>query len=1128
MDPQYIINVLAGTLDASKATREAAEAALKQIWQTQGCTTAILSILAANVDKRYRQSMGVNLKNNIRMLCRTIGNDEKVQFRGTLLKMLFVETDSSVRDIFGESLRVLAEIDLPDVRGMANNWPDLIPNIMAAMSSNDLLQIFNSLFLFRKIIKNLQFKRSSERGALDDLIAQSFPVIQGRLRQCIAMNQPEVAHILRLSLKIFHSSVVFSLPEGVQGNITHPVVDFQLWFEVMNALLAKRLPEGSEGVEPTGQPTDPDDRNQWVWWKVKKWASRTILHFQARYVLHTEDKYRSISQTFISTYTDGFLKTAMSLLHEKSKGQYLSNEVFRNCVVYVTNCVEISSSFKSLVKDHIDFLVFQVVFPTLLLNQSDLDAMKEEPATFIRSMDCQPEDWIDPRSSCVTLLQTLASTRQKYALPVILARVQQILTDYSNSDVQSKNYYHKDGAISIISLLFTTFKKSKSYKHLVEPFVLSNVVPELQSPVPFLRFRACWSIEQFPKNSIKTAGQPTVIVQALVTLLRSDPEVATRAKAAVAIQRMLKYQEVKDCLRPHIKLLVQEYFKIMQEVENDNVLSALQSLVFTYKENMAEIAIDMVGSLAQMFVGYFNDANRATSEDQDYAAMYECECLQTIQHVISCVYKRPEVLVSLEQFVCPLSSVILESIVKGGQSGQDGLEDNSSKSLEYLDNVCDMLFILSNHSKALSPSLWQCCQLLMKTGLDTNGGFDYLSDIVPIVLNFMRRDMHTFLRMEGNVTTFFEVVKKLVTYDDYHEGTYEMEWNLSLLLLTAFVVECKPFPQIQYIISDPNNPLANIAHILTKTPKIAQYQEEITTEIKQYMESAHGLGALGPTIVQTYFKAILDMIFPFIQDARHPARQKHDGSVQAAFPTKSSTKTRCMELILSMLYFDAEKTLQLLMATPGWLDLAFNYLFANFQNMSHVSTERMIVLGLSNVVTCVARNPAAYPASLSGNLVTMIRHIIKENVYLAEAEAEEPEYSDDDPDDDGEEDFEGFQDEGVDENADVTDPALQDYFERLGEVQANQVNDALGEPVDDEDEDLGGDSYPAGVERIDPVVYFTDQLSTLPPDVAQPIMAALQQDPDANLPDSALSQFTKLNASTADRKYGILSRFIYK
>lgn len=125
-----------------------------------------------------------------------------------------------------------------------------------------MLKLFNSLTALRKIIKRFEFKDEKERGPLNDTLQVLFPLLQGLITSIITQNSLEVAQVLKLCLKIFYSSVVYMLPKVTSA-------DVNLWFRVIGEIIQKPLPEAEEGLEPTGQPKDPDERKMWPWWKVQ-------------------------------------------------------------------------------------------------------------------------------------------------------------------------------------------------------------------------------------------------------------------------------------------------------------------------------------------------------------------------------------------------------------------------------------------------------------------------------------------------------------------------------------------------------------------------------------------------------------------------------------------------------------------------------------------------------------------------------------------------------------------------------------------------------------------------------------------------------------------------------------------
>jgi importin-7 len=137
----------------------------------------------------------------------------------------------------------------------------LIPTLLTNIQSQDVLKMYNSLLALRKLAKRYEYKPKDGRKPLDDIIQVSFPYLQQLMQFLASHHSLEAAQVMRLCLKIFWSATMYSLPQ-VSG------VNVNLWFELIAGILNKTLPEASEGLEPAGQPVDPEERKSWPWWKV--------------------------------------------------------------------------------------------------------------------------------------------------------------------------------------------------------------------------------------------------------------------------------------------------------------------------------------------------------------------------------------------------------------------------------------------------------------------------------------------------------------------------------------------------------------------------------------------------------------------------------------------------------------------------------------------------------------------------------------------------------------------------------------------------------------------------------------------------------------------------------------------
>src|SRR4051812_822298 len=98
------------------------------------------------------------------------------------------------------------------------------------------------------------------------------------LESLVHNNSLEGARMIHLICKIFWSCVQVSLPPYVAN-----VQRMSAWMDLFRQILAKRLPEASEGVEPLNQPVDPEEREKWPWWKVKKWILQVVTRFYMRW-----------------------------------------------------------------------------------------------------------------------------------------------------------------------------------------------------------------------------------------------------------------------------------------------------------------------------------------------------------------------------------------------------------------------------------------------------------------------------------------------------------------------------------------------------------------------------------------------------------------------------------------------------------------------------------------------------------------------------------------------------------------------------------------------------------------------------------------------------------------------------
>jgi len=141
-----------------------------------------------------------------------------------------------------------------------------------------------------------------------------------------------------------------------------------------------------------------------------------MTHFIQKYgnPRYCSDEYKNFSTYFRSHYAIEWLGPIFTTLHDYYSGKckFISSDVHRNCITYISNCTEMSPSYKvsvrfshimstsvmtssslasfvQVIKPHLDFVLFEVIYPSLCLKPSDLESFSCDPQAFLSLVSLQ-------------------------------------------------------------------------------------------------------------------------------------------------------------------------------------------------------------------------------------------------------------------------------------------------------------------------------------------------------------------------------------------------------------------------------------------------------------------------------------------------------------------------------------------------------------------------------------------------------------------------------------------------------------------------------------------------------------------------------------------------------------------
>lgn len=129
--------------------------------------------------------------------------------------------------------------------------------------------------------------------------------------------------------------------------------------------------------------------------------------------------------------------------------------------------------------------------------------------------------------------------------------------------------------------------------------------------------------EGLPENAENAAGIPELDLPPLLLLAApvqvvgclGDPELPVRVDAVVAIRHFVDEVQDLTILRPVLPALLSSIFHLMSEVDNEDLVFTLETIVEKFDEEIAPFALQMTQQLSAAFWKYVNSAEEDDDDD---------------------------------------------------------------------------------------------------------------------------------------------------------------------------------------------------------------------------------------------------------------------------------------------------------------------------------------------------------------------------------------------------------------------------------------------------------------------------------------------------------------------------------
>ncbi|ESR56398.1 hypothetical protein CICLE_v100187402mg, partial [Citrus x clementina] len=559
------------------------------------------------------------------------------------------------------------------------------------------------------------FKSDEERTPVYRIVEETFHHLLNIFNRLVQIVNPslEVADLIKLICKIFWSSIYLEIPK----QLLDPNV-FNAWMILFLNVLERPVPS-------EGEPADPEQRKSWGWWKVKKWTVHILNRLYTRFgdLKLQNPENRAFAQMFQKNYAGKILECHLNLLNRIRVGGYLPDRVTNLILQYLSNSISKNSMY-NLLQPRLDVLLFEIVFPLMCFNDNDQKLWDEDPHEYVRKGYDIIEDLYSPRTASMDFVSELVRKRGKENLQKFIQFIVGIFKRYDETPVEYKPYRQKDGALLAIGALCDKLKQTEPYKSELERMLVQHVFPEFSSPVGHLRAKAAWVAGQYAHINFSDQNNFRKALHSVVSGLR-DPELPVRVDSVFALRSFVEACRDLNEIRPILPQLLDEFFKLMNEVENEDLVFTLETIVDKFGEEMAPYALGLCQNLAAAFWRCMNTAE-ADEDADDPGALAAVGCLRAISTILESVSRLPHLFVQIEPTLLPIMRRMLTT------DGQEVFE-------EVLEIVSYMTFF----SPTISLEMWSLWPLMMEALADW--AIDFFPNILVPLDNYISRGTAHFL-----------------------------------------------------------------------------------------------------------------------------------------------------------------------------------------------------------------------------------------------------------------------------------------------------------------------------------------------------------------------------------------------
>lgn len=223
---------------------------------------------------------------------------------------------------------------------------------------------------------SIRWKTMERKEPLEQIIKLTFPSIQEICNKLLQLETAEAGEMLKLALKIYHSSIYVDLPKCLQDPAS-----LVGWGTVFLQLVDKKIPNEI-------QPADLEERENFIWWKTKKWAYHCLNRLFGKYgnpamLPPSLTKYTAFAKSFVANFAPNILQTYLQQIDGWIKNEHwMSNRCLGLSAAFFDDSIKHKVTWQ-IIKPHTETLVAQFIFPQLCFSKEDEQLWTEDAVDYV-------------------------------------------------------------------------------------------------------------------------------------------------------------------------------------------------------------------------------------------------------------------------------------------------------------------------------------------------------------------------------------------------------------------------------------------------------------------------------------------------------------------------------------------------------------------------------------------------------------------------------------------------------------------------------------------------------------------------------------------------------------------------